>query len=126
MPAMPPPTITTSGELSAIVRRCCQSRRDRSNGEVVGCAEGRGAASQDRSGPMSPKRREMHFGVFVLGTGNHSAGWRYEGAATSNNDLSVIQEIARHAERGKFDLLFVSDGLVMDPGDHPSFLCRFE
>jgi hypothetical protein len=41
----------------------------------------------------------MHFGVFVLGTGNHSAGWRYDGAATSNNDLSVIQEIARHAER---------------------------
>ena len=68
----------------------------------------------------------MHFGVFVLGTGNHSSGWRYDGAATSNNDLSVIQEIARHAERGKFDLLFVSDGLVMDPGDHPSFLCRFE
>src|SRR5204863_6192570 len=75
---------------------------------------------------MSPKRREMHFGVFVLGTGNHSAGWRYDGAATSNNDLSVIQEIARHAERGKLDLVFVSDGLVMDPGDHPSFLCRFE
>src|SRR5262245_36788246 len=75
---------------------------------------------------MSPKRGEMHLGVFVLGTGNHSAGWRYEGAATSNNDLAVIQEIARHAERGKFDLLFVSDGLVMDPGDHPSFLCRFE
>jgi alkanesulfonate monooxygenase SsuD/methylene tetrahydromethanopterin reductase-like flavin-dependent oxidoreductase (luciferase family) len=68
----------------------------------------------------------MHFGVFVLGTGNHSAGWRYEGAATSNNDLSVIQEVARQAERGKFDLVFVSDGLVMDPGDHPSFLCRFE
>ena len=68
----------------------------------------------------------MHLGVFVLGTGNHSAGWRYEGAATSNNDLSVIQEIARQAERGKFDLVFVSDGLVMDPGDHPSFLCRFE
>src|SRR2546421_3212654 len=75
---------------------------------------------------MSPARREMHLGVFVLGTGNHSAGWRYEGAATSNNDLSVIQEIARQAERGKFDLVFVSDGLVMDPGDHPSFLCRFE
>jgi FMN-dependent oxidoreductase (nitrilotriacetate monooxygenase family) len=38
----------------------------------------------------------------------------------------VTQEIARIAERGKFDLLFISDGLVMDPGDHPSFLCRFE
>src|SRR5574342_1250073 len=75
---------------------------------------------------MCAARRQIHFGVFVLGTGNHSAGWRYEGAATSNNELSVIQEIARQAERGKFDLLFVSDGLVMDPGDHPSFLCRFE
>ena len=52
---------------------------------------------------MRPKRREMHLGVFVLGTGYHSAGWRYDGAATSNNDLTVIQEIARHAERGKFD-----------------------
>jgi FMN-dependent oxidoreductase (nitrilotriacetate monooxygenase family) len=75
---------------------------------------------------MSTAKRQMHLGVFVLGTGNHSAGWRYDGAATSNNLLSVIQEIARIAERGKFDLLFVSDGLVMNPGDHPSFLCRFE
>lgn len=75
---------------------------------------------------MCAARREMHLGVFVLGTGNHSAGWRYEGAATSNLDLSVIQEIARQAERGKFDLVFISDGLYMDPGDHPSFLCRFE
>src|SRR5579863_7924315 len=75
---------------------------------------------------MSATHRQMHLGVFVLGTGNHSAGWRYDGAATSSNQLSVIQEIARIAERGRFDLLFVSDGLVMDPGDHPSFLCRFE
>ncbi|MSP00587.1 MAG: LLM class flavin-dependent oxidoreductase [Acetobacteraceae bacterium] len=75
---------------------------------------------------MSAVKRQMHLGVFVLGTGNHSAGWRYDGAATSNNQLPVIQEIARIAERGKFDLLFVSDGLVMNPGDHPSFLCRFE
>jgi N-acetyl-S-(2-succino)cysteine monooxygenase len=75
---------------------------------------------------MCAATRQMHLGVFVLGTGNHSAGWRYEGAAVSNNDLSVTMEIARIAERGKFDLLFISDGLVMDAGDHPSFLCRFE
>ena len=68
----------------------------------------------------------MHLGVFVLGTGNHSAGWRYEGAATSHMELPVMQEIARIAERGKFDLLFISNSAVMDPGDHPSFLCRFE
>ena len=75
---------------------------------------------------MCDATRQMHLGVFVLGTGNHSAGWRYEGAAVSNLDLSVTTEIARIAERGKFDLLFISDGLVMDAGDHPSFLCRFE
>src|SRR5271154_3776778 len=68
----------------------------------------------------------MHLGVFVLGAGNHSAGWRWEGAAVSNNDLAVIQEIARIAERGKFDLLFVSDGLDYEQGDLPSFMCRFE
>jgi FMN-dependent oxidoreductase (nitrilotriacetate monooxygenase family) len=68
----------------------------------------------------------MHMGVFVLGTGNHIAGWRYEGAATSHIDLPVIQEIARIAERGKFDLLFISDSMAMDPTDHPSFMCRLE
>ncbi|HTZ35560.1 MAG TPA: LLM class flavin-dependent oxidoreductase, partial [Stellaceae bacterium] len=71
-------------------------------------------------------KRRMHMGVFVLGTGNHQAGWRYEGAATSHIDLSVMREIGRIAERGKFDLLFISDSMVMDPSDHPSFMCRFE
>jgi len=33
---------------------------------------------------------------------------------------------AQTAERGKFDLFFISDSLVMDPGDHPSFVSRFE
>jgi N-acetyl-S-(2-succino)cysteine monooxygenase len=75
---------------------------------------------------MSAAKRQMHLGVFVLGTGNHSAGWRYEGAATSHMQLPVMQEIARIAERGKFDLVFISDSMWMDPGDHPSFLCRFE
>jgi len=75
---------------------------------------------------LSAATRQMHLGVFVLGAGNHSAGWRWEGAAVSNNDLAVIQEIARIAERGKFDLLFVSDGLDYEQGDLPSFMCRFE
>ena len=75
---------------------------------------------------MSAATRQMHLGVFVLGAGNHSAGWRWEGAAVSNNDLAVIQQIARIAERGKFDLLFVSDELDYEQGDLPSFMCRFE
>lgn len=55
---------------------------------------------------MNRAQRQMHLGVFVLGTGNHSAGWRYPGAATSNLDLAVTRGIVHIAERGKFDLLF--------------------
>ena len=75
---------------------------------------------------MNATSRQMHMGVFVLGTGNHTAGWRYQGAATSHIELPVIRDIAGIAERGKFDLLFISDAMVMDPSDHPSFMCRFE
>ncbi len=75
---------------------------------------------------MPAAKRQMHLGVFVLGTGNHSAGWRYQGAATSNCSWPVLQSIACIAERGKFDLFFISDGLAMYTGDHPSFVSRFE
>jgi N-acetyl-S-(2-succino)cysteine monooxygenase len=75
---------------------------------------------------MTPSKRHMHLGVFWLGTGNHTAGWRYDGAATSNNSWPLVAAGAQTAERGKFDLFFVSDSLVMDPGDHPSFVSRFE
>jgi FMN-dependent oxidoreductase (nitrilotriacetate monooxygenase family) len=68
----------------------------------------------------------MHLGVFVLGTGNHSAGWRVDGAFTTSCSVQVMQSIAAIAERGKFDLFFISDSSVMDAGDHPSFLNRFE
>jgi N-acetyl-S-(2-succino)cysteine monooxygenase len=75
---------------------------------------------------MSDRKRQMHFGVFVLGTGNHSAGWRMDGAFASGCSLPVMKNIAQTAERGKFDLFFISDAVVMDPGDHPSFVNRFE
>jgi FMN-dependent oxidoreductase (nitrilotriacetate monooxygenase family) len=68
----------------------------------------------------------MHLGLFVLGTGNHSAGWRYDQASSSNSSWPVIRRLADLAERAKFDLFFISDGLAMDPGDHPSFVSRFE
>jgi len=75
---------------------------------------------------MPKANRQMHLGLFWLGTGNHSAGWRYEGAATSNCSWPVVLQGAQIAERGKFDLFFISDSVVMDPGDHPSFVSRFE
>jgi len=75
---------------------------------------------------MPAPKRQMHLGLFVLGTGNHSAGWRHDGAFTTSVSIPVMQKIAQIAERGKFDLFFISDSAAMDPGDHPSFLNRFE
>ena len=71
-------------------------------------------------------KRSMHLAVFALGTGVHSAGWRMENAYASNSSWDVMQQIARTAERGKFDLFFVADTLVRESGDHPAHLSRFE
>jgi N-acetyl-S-(2-succino)cysteine monooxygenase len=75
---------------------------------------------------MASPKRQMHLGVFWLGTGNHTAGWRYEGAAASNCSWPVVVQGAQIAERGKFDLFFVSDSAAMNYDDHPSFQTRFE
>ena len=71
-------------------------------------------------------KRQMHLGLFVLGTGSHVAGWRYPGAVDSFQDFAAIQEIGRTAERGKFDLIFMGDNLHGDPTSHPSYTLRLE
>src|SRR5262245_9353044 len=70
--------------------------------------------------------RSIHFGVFLLGTGNHTAGWRYPGADQTFLDIRVLQRVAAIAERGLFDFLFLGDGLVANLGNHPSYTCRLE
>ena len=65
--------------------------------------------------------RQMHLGLFILGTGSHVAGWRWPGAVTDFSDLAAIQQIGRTAERGRFDLIFMGDNLYADAG-RPSVL----
>jgi FMN-dependent oxidoreductase (nitrilotriacetate monooxygenase family) len=71
-------------------------------------------------------KRQMHLGLFILGTGSHVAGWRYPGAVDSFQDFPAIKEIGRTAERGKFDMIFMGDNLYADPGAHPSYTLRLE
>jgi FMN-dependent oxidoreductase (nitrilotriacetate monooxygenase family) len=70
--------------------------------------------------------RQIHLGLFILGTGSHIAGWRYPGALDSFQDLAMIQKIAATAECGKFDLIFMGDNLYADPAAHPSYTARLE
>jgi FMN-dependent oxidoreductase (nitrilotriacetate monooxygenase family) len=70
--------------------------------------------------------REMHLGLFILGTGSHIAGWRYPGAMDTFQSMPMVVEIGRIAERGKFDLVFMGDNLYADPQSHPSYTVRLE
>jgi len=70
--------------------------------------------------------RRMHFGLFLMSTGSHVAGWRYPGAIDSFVDLNAIKQIGHTAERGLFDLIFMGDNLYGDPASHPSYTLRFE
>ncbi|MDQ0133886.1 FMN-dependent oxidoreductase (nitrilotriacetate monooxygenase family) [Neorhizobium galegae] len=70
--------------------------------------------------------RRIHFGLFLLGTGSHVAGWRVPGAMDSFQDIGMVRSIAMEAERGLFDLIFMGDNLNADPGAHPSYTARLE
>ncbi|XAH23573.1 LLM class flavin-dependent oxidoreductase [Xylophilus sp. GW821-FHT01B05] len=70
--------------------------------------------------------RQIHLGLFLLGTGSHTAGWRYPGALNSFQDFRAIQKIGETAERGLFDLIFMGDNLNADPKAHPSYTLRLE
>ncbi len=70
--------------------------------------------------------RKMHFGLFLLGTGSHIAGWRVPGAIDTFEDIDKVRQIAATAERGLFDLIFMGDNLNADPSAHPSYTSRLE
>ncbi|MDI4238300.1 LLM class flavin-dependent oxidoreductase [Bradyrhizobium sp. Arg237L] len=75
---------------------------------------------------MTSRRGEMHLALFLLGTGNHPAGWRLPQAGRSNLDLPLLLRAAQLAERSLFDMIFVADGLALSLTDHPSYVARFE
>lgn len=79
-----------------------------------------------KGGQDVSRPRQMHLGLFILGTGSHVAGWRWPGALTDFTDLAAIRRIAETAERGRFDLIFMGDNLYADPGSHPSYTLRLE
>jgi FMN-dependent oxidoreductase (nitrilotriacetate monooxygenase family) len=60
------------------------------------------------------KRRMMRLGAFVHETGQHVAAWRHPDAfAESGTVFAQAQSVARTAERGKFDLLFLADSAAV-------------
>lgn len=62
----------------------------------------------------SQNHRQMHLAAFCGQPGNHAVSWRHPRAATSSIlDPSFYQEVARTAERGLFDVVFLADILAL-------------
>jgi FMN-dependent oxidoreductase (nitrilotriacetate monooxygenase family) len=64
----------------------------------------------------------LHLNAFLMGVGHHEAAWRLpESDPFAHVDVAHYQHLARIAERGKLDSLFLADGPVLwnDLGRRP-------
>ncbi|GAA0920839.1 LLM class flavin-dependent oxidoreductase [Nonomuraea longicatena] len=56
----------------------------------------------------------MHLNAFLLGVGHHEAAWRHPLTDSARvTDVRHYEELARIAERGRLDSLFLADGLAL-------------
>lgn len=76
---------------------------------------------------MSQPKRKLKLGVFIAGTGHHVASWRHPNAVPdAAMNLAYFKQLAKKAEEGKLDLLFLADSLSINQTSHPNVLTRFE
>ena len=83
---------------------------------------------------MSARRPDqMHLGAFFHPTGHHVAAWLHPGSQIdAGTNFQHYVHLAQLAERGKFDLMFLADGLAVRDGDMaalsrwPQYMAYFE
>lgn len=62
--------------------------------------------------------RKLRLGAFLQATGHHVSAWLHpEAEADAGHNLQHYKDLARTAERGKFDMVFVADS----PGGYADF-----
>ncbi len=71
-------------------------------------------------------KKQMHLGLFLQGAGHHVSGWRHKDAESGSENFDLLQRLAKEAERAKFDMVFLADGLTSGADAHPSMVARFE
>ena len=71
--------------------------------------------------------RQLRLGTILHGASGNMSAWRHPAAqADASINLDYAKKIARKAEQGKLDFLFVADGLFINEKSIPHFLNRFE
>lgn len=72
-------------------------------------------------------KRQIKFGAIIHGVGGNISGWRHPEVQTNASvSLDFYKQQAQKAEEGKFDLVFIADGLYINEKSIPHFLNRFE
>jgi FMN-dependent oxidoreductase (nitrilotriacetate monooxygenase family) len=68
---------------------------------------------------------QMHLGAFFHPTGHHVAAWLHPGSQIdAGTNFRHYVSLAQTAERGKFDFMFLADGVAVRDGD-PEALSRW-
>ncbi|WP_145046805.1 LLM class flavin-dependent oxidoreductase [Paenibacillus xylanexedens] len=72
-------------------------------------------------------QRQLRLGANLNGVGNSISFWRHPDIPINASvSLDFYKKQALKAEEGKFDLLFIADGLFINEKSNPHFLNRFE
>ncbi|MGN7413957.1 LLM class flavin-dependent oxidoreductase [Paenibacillus sp. SAF-068] len=72
-------------------------------------------------------QRQLKLGANLNGVGNSISFWRHPNIPINASvNLEFYKKQVRIAEKGKFDLLFIADGLFINEKSNPHFLNRFE
>ncbi|QGG54448.1 LLM class flavin-dependent oxidoreductase [Paenibacillus sp. B01] len=73
------------------------------------------------------KRKQLRLGAMLHGVGSSTSLWRHPDIqADASTNFKLYREWTRKAEEGRFDLVFVADGLYINEKSIPHFLDRFE
>lgn len=72
-------------------------------------------------------KRTLKLGTMIHGVGGNMGAWRHPHIqANASVNLGFYVQQAQKAESGKFDLIFIADGLYINEKSLPHFLNRFE
>ncbi|MFI7493763.1 LLM class flavin-dependent oxidoreductase [Kocuria sp. M4R2S49] len=62
-------------------------------------------------GAAATAPRQLHLNAFLFGAGHHQAAWRHPDSSVERlGDIAHWEDLARTAERGLFDAVFLADG----------------
>ena len=63
---------------------------------------------------MSTQKGQIKLGAFLMNSGHHAAAWRHPNAwAEHGLDFPNYRQLAQTAERAKFDMVFLADGVAV-------------